>query len=198
MSVSEYPLPCPAFPSVSWWISLIEHRLNTVVFTGDNQKSWAAPNRYTIASANGPLLLSLPIKGGRKTKLNLQEACIDYTHDWQRQHWRALISAYGRAPFFDHFAPSLEAIIYGNHERLLEFNHASILWLAKAFRFQAPQFSHRLELKESLGFFREKDTAKFQEYYQVFSERIGFLPNLSAIDLLMNEGPRAGLLLTPH
>jgi len=175
-----------------------EHPLDSVVFTGDNQKSWIAPNRYTIASANGPLLLSLPIKGGRRTKLNLQEASIDYTHDWQRQHWRALISAYGRAPFFEHFAQGLEAIIYGNHERLLEFNQASIHWLAKAFKYQPPQFSHRSELRESPGFFKEKNTTKFQEYYQVFAARLGFLPNLSAIDLLMNEGPGASLLLAPQ
>ena len=29
------------------------------------------------------------------------------------------------------------------------------------------------------------------EYYQVFSDRLGFIPDLSAVDLLFNEGPNA-------
>jgi len=28
-------------------------------------------------------------------------------------------------------------------------------------------------------------------YYQVFADRVGYLPNLSILDLLCNEGPRA-------
>ena len=29
------------------------------------------------------------------------------------------------------------------------------------------------------------------EYYQVFADRLGFIPDLSAVDLLFNEGPNA-------
>ena len=34
-----------------------------------------------------------------------------------------------------------------------------------------------------------------QPYYQVFQERLGFLPNLSIIDLLFNMGPESLLVL---
>ena len=34
-----------------------------------------------------------------------------------------------------------------------------------------------------------------QPYYQVFQERIGFLPNLSIVDLLFNMGPESLLIL---
>ena len=34
-----------------------------------------------------------------------------------------------------------------------------------------------------------------QPYYQVFQERLGFLPNLSIIDLLFNMGPESLLIL---
>ena len=41
------------------------------------------------------------------------------------------------------------------------------------------------------------DDASFSAvpYYQVFQERLGFLPNLSIIDLLFNMGPEAILVL---
>ena len=34
-----------------------------------------------------------------------------------------------------------------------------------------------------------------QPYYQVFQERLGFLPNLSIVDLLFNMGPESLLVL---
>lgn len=34
-----------------------------------------------------------------------------------------------------------------------------------------------------------------QTYYQVFQERLGFLPNLSIVDLLFNMGPESLLVL---
>jgi hypothetical protein len=32
---------------------------------------------------------------------------------------------------------------------------------------------------------------KVREYFQVFSEKYGFIPNLSILDLLFNTGPEA-------
>lgn len=44
--------------------------------------------------------------------------------------------------------------------------------------------------------FTQEDAAfSPQPYYQVFQERLGFLPNLSIIDLLFNMGPESLLVL---
>ena len=44
--------------------------------------------------------------------------------------------------------------------------------------------------------FREVDTEFVpQPYYQVFESKLGFLPNLSIIDLLFNMGPESLLVL---
>ena len=32
---------------------------------------------------------------------------------------------------------------------------------------------------------------RFRPYYQVFSDKFGFIPGLSVLDLLFNEGPDA-------
>ena len=47
--------------------------------------------------------------------------------------------------------------------------------------------------------FREVDTEFIpQPYYQVFEPKLGFLPNLSIIDLLFNMGPESLLILSKH
>ena len=44
--------------------------------------------------------------------------------------------------------------------------------------------------------FRTADTEFVpQPYYQVFESKLGFLPNLSIIDLLFNMGPESVLIL---
>jgi hypothetical protein len=38
----------------------------------------------------------------------------------------------------------------------------------------------------------------FIKYPQVFEDRVGFLPNLSMLDMLFNVGPEAGLRVLEH
>ncbi|MDE6172223.1 MAG: WbqC family protein, partial [Bacteroides sp.] len=54
-------------------------------------------------------------------------------------------------------------------------------------------FRERIHPKKN---FREEDPQFTpQPYYQVFQERLGFLPNLSIVDLLFNMGPESVLVL---
>jgi hypothetical protein len=145
-------------------------------------------NRYKIVTANGVQELSVPVKGGRKQRVPLAALQIDYTHDWQRQHWGALYSAYGRAPFYEHYAEALRSIVYGGYECLQDLNRAALTWLTR-------------EMQLSLSFLESANgsvvlkDARLPAYHQVFEDRWGFVPDLSAIDLLMNEGPYAAEFL---
>lgn len=123
---------------------------------------------------------------------------IDYTHAWQRQHWRTLFSAYGRAPFFRHFGPELEALIFAGYEYLPDLNLASIEWLRDSMRIQVGLTTTTVITGEATKIPSLTDSprkAGFSAYGQVFEERFGFQPDLSAIDLLMNEGPYAAQYL---
>ena len=152
-------------------------------------------NRYRIASANGPLQLSIPLQGGRRKGLLLQNTEINYTHDWQRQHWGALYSAYGRAPFYEHYGPELEALIFAGHKTLQDFNLAGINWICKSLRLD-PKITLSEEWDpmwaDDYGrIIRPEETSPIRPYHQVFGDKLGFIPNLSIIDLLMAEGPYA-------
>jgi hypothetical protein len=156
----------------------------TALFTG-SLSAISGYNRYKIITANGVQELSVPVKGGRKQRLPLAALQIDYTHDWQRQHWGALYSAYGRAPFYEHYAEGLKAIIYAGYESLHELNRASVNWLAAEMRLS-------LSIQEVVAGEISLNDALFPAYHQVFEDRWGFVGGLSAIDLLMNEGPYSG------
>lgn len=166
-----------------------------MLFAGSPNSNKLPQNRYTIAAANGPMLLSVPVKGGRRNSVPLNELAIDYTHAWQRRHWRTLFSAYGKAPFFEHFCPELEALLFAGYERLLDFNLASIEWLKKSMRLDLHLTATAQSASESTGLIASFSKFRILPYNQVFDQRWGFLPDMSAIDLLMNEGPYAASYL---
>ena len=60
-------------------------------------------NRCTIATPDGPLTLTVPVKRV-DTKQFTRDVEISYQKRWQHQHWIALVSAYKRTPYFDYYA----------------------------------------------------------------------------------------------
>lgn len=189
--------PSLLFPPVSWWQQILPHP--EVILNGSEpfrKMTWR--NRYRIATANGPLLLSIPVTGGRTLKTPFNEVMIDPKQDWQKQHWRSLFSAYGRAPFFEYYGPALEKLIHQPKEKLIDFNLAALQWIRKELRLTT-SFSIGNESPADLSLMHQTfaEDASTLVYGQVFEDRHGFLPNLSILDLLMNEGPAAkGLLLS--
>lgn len=176
------------FPAIGWWTRMIG-AANIALEIAVPFRKMEGYNRYRIAGANGPLLLSVPIAGGREQRILLKEVRIDANSNWQKQHWRSIFSAYGRAPFFEHYAPSLEALLHRPFERLVDLNLAALEWTAAA-------------LKQKIIFTTVEQGALYRgflpfslTYAQVFADRHGFIPDLSILDLLMNEGPTANALL---
>ena len=64
-------------------------------------------NRCIILSANGPLVLSIPVIEGPKAKAPMKDLRLSYDHKWQQIHWRGIISAYKNSPFFDYYADAI-------------------------------------------------------------------------------------------
>jgi len=195
--MSNAQSPCLLFPPLTWWQQIL--RCETVLLEMKEpfrKMTWR--NRYRIATANGSLLLSIPVVGGRTLKTPMNEVLIDYRQDWQKQHWRSLFSAYGRAPFFEYYGPALERLLMLRPERLIDFNLAALEWITKELRLSIIFSEANKDQEPALDLLQQ--TFDEQEsnirYTQVFEDRHGFIPNLSILDLLMNEGPAAtGLLI---
>ena len=68
--------------------------------TAENYLKQTFRNRCTIAAANGPLALSIPIVKPDTLKCSTKEIRISDHGNWRHLHWNALVSAYNMSPFF--------------------------------------------------------------------------------------------------
>ena len=163
-------------------------------------------NRTIILTANGPLHLTLPIVNGPKAKGPIRDQQLSYDYPWQQMHWRGISSAYNNSPFFEYYADDLAPFFHDKRWKyLLDFNHEIQNTVLKAINVKADircteAYFQKGEVPGYIDDFRYAIHPKLQRqtednrfypqpYIQVFQEKWGFVPNLSILDLLFNEGP---------
>ena len=162
-------------------------------------------NRMIIAAANGAIQLSIPVIGGRAIKSIYKEVEIDYRSHWQRDHFRTLCTAYGNSPFFMFYRDELEKLYQETPRLLYEWNLMCLAWVLKKMKIEKKienEIVHENELQKT-SFFElytpqnshTHSTSISSTYNQVFADKTGFLPNLSILDLLFNEGPHTKQVL---
>jgi len=168
-------------------------------------------NRTIILGANGPISLIVPVEKGRGPKIKIKDLRIAYDEEWQRNHWRTIFSAYNSSPFFEYYADELEPFFRTKHEFLFDFNQSILEVLLEILELKVilNQTVSFEQIPKNCMNFREKINPKAhqntidqqfepQPYTQVFSEKFGFIPDLSILDLLFNEGPSAHTLLQSY
>jgi hypothetical protein len=165
-------------------------------------------NRTVILGANGPIPLIVPVEKGRGKKILIKDLRVAYDEEWQRNHWRTIFSAYNSSPFFEYYADDIEPFFRKKYEFLFDFNLKitetliGLLELGTTIELTG-DFE---QVPENCLNFREQISPKThlidadpqfvpQPYTQVFSEKFGFVPDLSILDLLFNEGPSACSIL---
>ncbi len=153
-------------------------------------------NRCYILGPNGAQMLNIPIVHNENKK-HIGSVEISYREDWQHTHWQAIKTAYGNAPFYEVLAPSLKDFYRMQSERLFDWNRQliewSLHWLRAEIKMIPTQSWQREYPRDYREYFHPKrqDTDGFTTYPQVFDDVMPFQPNLSILDLLMNEGPAA-------
>lgn len=160
-------------------------------------------NRCYITGPNGRLLLSIPVKGGKSQHTKYSNIEIAYEEDWQKIHWQSLFSSYRRSPYFEFYEADFEPFYHRYYDSLFEFNWELMQLLIRLIGIQVPvSFTNKYEKHPSPELTdlrsgihpnpkKELKDLLYQEpkYIQVFEERTGFIPNLSIVDLLFNQGP---------
>ena len=159
-------------------------------------------NRCRVMTANGVQSLSVPVIKVNGNHTMTKDMAISYVEPWQQIHCRCLESAYMAAPYFDHYYDLLKPIFETRFERLVELNEAAlkaVLRMMKANKTFGYTTDYVREvdndLREAFSPKQSVTPGLLPEYYQVFSAKYPFAPDLSILDLLFNEGPEALLYL---
>ncbi len=200
------------FPPIQWMQKL--HRYERVIVEHhDNFCKQTYRNRCLIATANGVQALTVPIERYEGAKCPMCDIRISDHGEWRHQHWNAIVSAYGESPFFVYYEDDIRPFFERKWEYLVDFNMAITEKLCELLDVQpnvqlsdeyidAEALQARLsaeggaevrvdDFRDAIRPKRPLPDADFtpHQYYQVHTLRQGFQPNMSALDLLMNEGP---------
>ncbi len=149
-------------------------------------------NRTKLIGANGPLLLTIPLVGGRDKKQLLKDVQISYTDPWRQIHWKGIKSGYSKAPWFEEYGPELEMMYKQKEKFLLDWNLKSMQWVIKKLKLKLDILAETdSSFQKQYPETNQSETVNQPVYQQIFAERHGFVPNLSVLDLLLCEGPLA-------
>ncbi len=155
-------------------------------------------NRCSIVGANGIIDLTVPIVKIHGEKQSIAAVKIDYDTPWQKLHSRSIESAYRSSPYYEHYIDLFTPLLATRYEMLIELNIAWHNAIIKALKsdlktdFTAEYCKDASEdYRYSISPKKGVDTSLFTPYYQVFSEKMEFKPNLSVLDLIFCMGPEA-------
>ncbi len=177
----------------------------------ENYQKQSYRNRCRFYAADGVQTLSVPVVHENGTyQLPIREIKIDYSTPWLIRTQRAIVSAYETSAYFDYYKDDLFSIMDSRPQLLFDLDMALIhFFLDKTgiladIRF-TDNFSpigsdqYGLDLREVIHPKRRNDILKTLQlekpYFQVFAQKYGFIPNLSIMDLLFNEGPESIIYL---
>lgn len=185
-------LPSYYLPPISWFTRMLNSGEPILVEQWANYRKQTLHNRCWIDSPNGKLSLTVPVDrstfvGG---KCLMKDVQVSEHSDWQRQHWYALESSYFNSPFFEYLQDDFRPIYNKRWKWLMDLNEELVEKCLEVIN--APH----VEIGRTEEFVRaENDEFVFEpkEYYQVFKQKNGFLPDLSIIDLIFNMGPESVL-----
>lgn len=192
------------FPPIEYFKQFVQFP-HVVIEAHENYQKGSYRNRCHITHSTGVQVLSVPLRKGKNAKQPIKEVAIAYDMDWQKQHWQSIRTAYGSAPFWEHYAPPLEPFFFKKWDYLFDLNMAILETFLKILKLKNTvnlSFSTDYNLyftpegiNEGLDFRNKilpnKTNFQGEKYAQLFQERTGFIPNLSILDLVFCTGPQA-------
>ena len=173
----------------------------------ENYQKQSYRNRCHFYAADGIQSLSFPIlHEGNTHKRPISEVRIDYSKPWVMQHKRAIVSAYRTSAYFEYYQDELFAILDSKPEKLIDLNTRLLEFFLEKTGIKAEVHMTESYGQDGCEDLREAIHPKRHDtilqklklekpYFQVFAEKHGFIPNLSIMDLLFNEGPDSIIFL---
>jgi len=192
-------------PPVQWFSKLLRYD-KVYVEQYDNYLKQTYRNRCVIAGPGGPVTLTVPIEKPDTLKCYMKDIRISDHGKWRHLHWNALESAYNQTPYFEFLKDDLRPFYERKFDFLMDFNEQLVALICQLIDIEPL-------MERTTEYIAEREDADFREsihpkrgygvdcgftpvpYYQVFQQKLGFIPNLSIVDLLFNMGPESVLVL---
>lgn len=203
---SDLLLSTAYFAPVHFYARYIAHN-NIFIEQFEHFNKQTYRNRAVILGGNGSIALIVPVIKGRGLKILIKDLKISYEMNWQRNQWQTIVSAYNSSPYFEYYVDEIQPFFEKKEKYLLDLNQAINQTICEILEIEnkTTLTNSFEEVPEKTLNFREIISPKNKtipdtnfrpaEYTQVFSEKFGFTPNLSILDLLFNEGPNSFTIL---
>ncbi|MFL9834287.1 WbqC family protein [Chryseobacterium terrae] len=189
-------LPVFYLPPISWFSEFLKAENEVTFEQFENFPKQTYRNRTNIFGANGKLSLIIPINHNGSREFKSIE--ISYREDWQKLHWKSIKTAYQSSPYFEYYEDKLKKLFENKEKFLLDFNIKSIQIILDILKTEKAYSLNKEYIKnpEEINFrdsFSAKTASEYEmaDYYQTFSDKLGFLNDLSIVDLICNKGPES-------
>lgn len=195
--------PTAYFGSIAYFQQMMQHG-SVSVEVWDTFPKQTFRNRCVILGAQGPLRLTLPVEKPNGSKTLTNDILVVESDEWRNNHWRAIKSAYAAAPYFEHYAREIEALIFTRERNLVSYNKLITETIVGLFDYKVllePTCDYT-PISDTASDFRSVDYEstyligfQFIPYTQVLFQNAQFQKNLSILDLLFCDGPMGRLKL---
>lgn len=186
-------LPIAYFAPISYYAELYSAD-EVIIEAHEHYTKQSLRNRCTIATDQGPMMLSCYVEKGNRLKMPIQEVRLSGHNDWPRLHLHALATYYGMSPFYEYYIDDLrEVFLHGHDGTLFEMDEALRRHICREIGFEP----HVRYSDEWMGPLTLPEPKPVPSYYQIagVGGRQPFMPDMSILDLLFNMGPESILVL---
>lgn len=192
--------PAFYFGPISYFAELSRAE-NFLIEAHENFPKQTYRNRCFMMGANGKLRLAIPTKhNGARTFKDIE---ISDEYNWQKEHYKSLVSAYKSSPYFEYYEDDLIPIFEQKEKFLLDLNLKTMEFINSKLKLDLSfNTTESYKIVSEENDFRNQFNSKkesnyeMEPYMQVFDEKFDFEPDLSILDLLCNEGPKSATYLT--
>ena len=186
------------FPPISHWKFIKSKDLLWSINSRYNKQTLT--NRTYIDSANGELMLTVPIKhSGKNQPRVLSDIKLDLSSDWKKTHFKSIKICYQSSPFYEFYEDDIISFFNLDFENLYDLNFKSIKMVCNWLKIKMPEdiynkkdkYDFKIQDLTHMSNCKRTSYLKQKKYNQTFETNNGFINDLSVIDLIFNCGPNS-------